>query len=77
MSIVIHNKIRGNGTIGGVIKMIIITLIFAPFHLDITGYCLMLGINQFHVDAKHALLFSNYILKPGFHLFFYIFFIPI
>ena len=32
MSIVIHNKIRGNGTIGGVIKMIIITLIFAPFH---------------------------------------------
>lgn len=77
MSIVIYVKKRGHGTVGGVIKIIVIAFIFAPLHLDIVGYCLMLGIDEFDRRAKRALLFINYMFKPLFHIFFYVFFIPI
>ena len=57
--------------------MIILTFVFAPLHLEITGYSLMLGVRDLHYNAQDLLIRYNFGYKPVLHLFFYLFFIPI
>ncbi len=77
MIIVIISKLKGNGNLLGVIKIIIIAFIFAPFQIELIGYSLLLGIHELDFHSKLILVYFNFMYKPYLLIFFYFFFIPV
>ena len=77
MFIVIYKRIKGQGNLIGIIKSILIAFVFAPLQIELIGYSLMMGINEFSEGAKQTFLFFNFVYKPLLFGIFYIFFIPI